>query len=156
MAGLLQGSGVSVTSGYKLNAEWKLNQQDMDRINCGVEPLLHGIALQRFAPLPTTRSVIHLHCQLLCLALPWTQQCCTTACCHSNTLICNMAAFMTTWACSQNAVQTPACIPCSLYSQQRQAPAFVCSRGSMAQGHRRGSGSYRQPEDGHWAAWKQV
>ena len=47
MSGLLQGSGVSVTSDYKLNAEWKLNQQDIDRINSGVEPLLTGIAVPR-------------------------------------------------------------------------------------------------------------
>ena len=48
MSGLLQGSGVSVTSDYKLNAEWKLNQQDLDRINSGVEPLLTGIAVPRW------------------------------------------------------------------------------------------------------------
>ena len=59
MAARLQGSGVSVTSGYKLNAEWKLNQQDMDRINCGVEPLLHGIA-QRFVPLSATLAYVLL------------------------------------------------------------------------------------------------
>lgn len=41
-----------MTSDYKLNAEWKLGQADMDLINSGIEPLLTGIAVQRHAVWP--------------------------------------------------------------------------------------------------------
>ena len=43
-----------MTSDYKLNAEWKLGQADLDLINTGNMPLLADIAVTRYRHFPAT------------------------------------------------------------------------------------------------------